>query len=184
MSEGEQCLFRKRIAGMKIFFRKGYDIDNLQKLIEKHNNALVNNDRAVIMKYDSKTVLTRHAFKDKTIQNVVVKQYKAGTTFCLIKNIFRRSAGRKAWVAGNGLRVYGFNTPLPLALFEEKISGIPADSYVIMEEVKDSLEMDRYILKNFNNRLKTNQCEGKDHPAAPPSQGGEKGEVKNVDRKY
>jgi serine/threonine protein kinase len=135
---------------MKIFFRKGYDIDNYQKLIEKHNNALVNSDRAVIMKRDSKTVLTRHVFKDKTIRNVVVKQYKAGTTSCLLKNIFRGSAGRKAWVAGNGLRVYGFNTPLPLALFEEKISGIPADSYLIMEEVKNSLEMDRYILKNFS----------------------------------
>ena len=167
----------ERIAGMKIFFRKGYDLDNLQKLIEKHNNVLVNNDRAVIMKYDSKTVLTRHAFKDKTIQNVVVKQYKAGTIFCLIKNIFRRSAGRKAWVAGNGLRVYGLNTPLPLALIEKKILGITTDSYVIMGEVKDSLEMDRYILKNFDYRLETKQCEEENHIASPPSQG----EVTNVD---
>ncbi|MFV1977285.1 MAG: lipopolysaccharide kinase InaA family protein, partial [Candidatus Scalindua sp.] len=63
---------------------------------------------------------------------------------------------------------------------EKKISGIPADSYVIMEEDKDSLEMDRYILKNFNNRLETNQCEGRSHLIAPPSQGGEKGEVKDV----
>ncbi len=140
----------KKIAGMKIFFRKGNGSDNYQELIEKHNNALVNNNRAAIMKRDSKTALTRHTFKDKTMRNVVVKQYKAGCVGCLLKNIFRGSAGRKAWVAGNGLRVYGFNTPLPLALIEEKISGITTDSYVIMEEVKDSLEMDRYILKNFN----------------------------------
>ncbi|MDP6923898.1 MAG: lipopolysaccharide kinase InaA family protein [Candidatus Scalindua sp.] len=143
---------RKKIANMKMFFRKGYDTDNLRELIEKHNIALVNNDSAVIMKRDSKTALTRRTFNNKTVQNVVVKQYRVSCPGCLVKNIFRGSAGRKAWVAGNGLRVYGLNTPLPLALIEKKIAGITTGSYLIMEEVKDSLEMDRYILKNFSNR--------------------------------
>jgi hypothetical protein len=173
---------RKRFAGMKMFFRKSYNTDNYQELIEKHNNALVNNDSAVIMKRDSKTALTRHTFEDKTLRNVVVKQYRVGCFGRLLKSIFCGSAGRKAWIAGNGLRVYGFKTPLPLALFEKKLAGITTDSYVIMEEVKDSLEMDRYILKNFNNRLETNQCKEENHPTASPSQGGEKEEVKNVDR--
>ena len=143
---------RKKIASTKMFFRKGYDIDSLYELIEKHNSVLAGNNDAVIMKRDSKTALTRHTFKDKTVQNVVVKQYRASCPGCLVKNIFRGSAGRKAWVAGNGLRVYGLNTPLTLALLEKKISGITTGSYLIMEEVKDSLEMDRYILKNFSNR--------------------------------
>ncbi len=143
---------RKTITNIKMFFRKGYDADSLHELIEKHNSALANSDSVVIMKRDSKTALTRHTFKDKTVQNVVVKQYRVGCPGCLVKNIFRGSAGKKAWVAGNGLRVYGLNTPLPLALVEKKISGITTGSYVIMEEVKDSLEMDRYILKNFGNR--------------------------------
>ena len=149
----ESSVFSRRmIANMKMFFRKGYDTDSLHELIEKHNSALTNNDSAVIIKRDSKTALTRHAFKDKTVQNVVVKQYRVGCFGCLLKNLFRGSAGRKAWVAGNGLRVYGLNTPLPLALLEKKRSGITTGSYLIMEEVKDSLEMDRYILKNFDNR--------------------------------
>ena len=149
----ESSVFSRRmIASMKMFSRKGYDTDSLHELIEKHNSALINNDSAVIMKCDSKTALTRHAFKDKTVQNVVVKQYRVGCFGCLLKNLFRGSAGRKAWVAGNGLRVYGLNTPLPLALLEKKRSGITTGSYLIMEEVKDSLEMDRYILKNLDNR--------------------------------
>ncbi|MBC8549511.1 MAG: hypothetical protein H8D23_07655 [Candidatus Brocadiales bacterium] len=172
---------RKKFAGVKMFFRKGYDTGSLQKLIEKHNNILVNNDSAVIMKRDSKTLLTSHTFKDKTVQNVVVKQYRVGCLGRLLKNIFCGSAGRKAWVAGNGLRVYGFNTPLPLALIEKKLAGITTDSYVIMEEIKDSLEMDRYILKNFNNRLETNQCKEENHPASPPSQGGDK--ISSLDSK-
>jgi serine/threonine protein kinase len=101
----------------------------------------------------------------------------------LVKNIFRGSAGRKAWIAGNGLRVYGFNTPLPLALLEKRISGIPADSYLIMEEVKDSLEMDRYILRNFSNRLEANQCKEEDHPTAPPSKGGDLKELSKEPKK-
>jgi tRNA A-37 threonylcarbamoyl transferase component Bud32 len=149
----ESSVFSRRmIANMKMFFRKGYDTDSLHELVEKHNSALTNNDSAVIIKRDSKTALTRHAFKDKTVQNVVVKQYRVGCPGCLIKNIFRGSAGRKAWVAGNGLRVYGLNTPLPLALLEKKRFGVTTGSYVIMEEVKDSLEIDRYILKNFSNQ--------------------------------
>ncbi|MHC4321649.1 MAG: lipopolysaccharide kinase InaA family protein [Planctomycetota bacterium] len=151
---------RKKIVDMKMFFRKGYDTDDFQKLIEKHNKALVNDDSAIIMKRDSKTALTSHTFEDKTVRNVVVKQYKAGCVGGLVKNIFRGSAGRKAWIAGNGLRVYGFNTPL-----------------LIMEEVKDSLEMDRYILMNFSNRLETNQCKDENRftttPLSPPSQGGD-----------
>ena len=152
MPERKQCFLKKKIANMKMFFRKDYDTDSMQKLIEMHDSALENNDSSVIMKRDSKTALTRHTFKDKTVQNIVVKQYRVGCPGCLVKNFFRGSAGRKAWVAGNGLRVYGLNTPLPLALLEKKIFGITTGSYLIMEEVKDSLEMDRYILKNFSNR--------------------------------
>jgi hypothetical protein len=46
-----------------------------------------------------------------------------------------------------------------------------------MEEVKDSLEMDRYVLKTFSNRLETKQCKEESHftttPLSPPSQGGD-----------
>ncbi len=168
---------KKRFPGMTIFIRKGYDTDSMQKLIENHNSALANNDSSVIMKRDSKTALTRHTFKDKTVLNVVVKQYRVRCPGCLVKNIFRGSAGRKAWVAGNGLRVYGLNTPLPLALLEKKRYGITTGSYLIMEEVKDSLEMDRYILKNFNNQLVINQCKEEHHltttSLSHPSQGGD-----------
>ncbi|MCP4253836.1 MAG: hypothetical protein GY775_10575, partial [Candidatus Scalindua sp.] len=69
---------KKKFAGMKVFFRKGYEAGNFRKLIEMHNSALANNDNAVIIKRDSKTALTCHAFKDRTVQNVVVKQYRVG----------------------------------------------------------------------------------------------------------
>ncbi|MFQ5964745.1 MAG: lipopolysaccharide kinase InaA family protein [Candidatus Scalinduaceae bacterium] len=142
----------KKLGRLRIFFRKGYDTDSFLKLIEKHHIAIVNNDKNAILKRDSKTTLTRFPFKDKEIRSVVVKQYKTTCGLCLIKNIFRSSTGRKAWIAGNGLLVYGYNTAKPLALIEKKILGITTDSYLIMEDVTNSLEMDRYILKNFHNQ--------------------------------
>lgn len=198
---------RKKLNDMKIFFRKGYDTNNFPALIGKHNNALANNDENVILKSDSKTALTRFPLENGEIRGVVVKQYKTTCGLCLIKNIFRNSPGRKAWIAGNGLSVYGFNTAKPLALIEKKILGIVADSYLVMENVNDSLEMDRYILKSFRNQLKSTQFKGNNlseshfsrpakpfsqvqrgdlkeyistTPLSPPSQGGERGEAKNL----
>ncbi len=141
---------KKRFTGMKMFFRKGYDTNSFPELIGKHHNALANNDKGVILKRDSKTALTRFPFKNGEIRSVVVKQYKTTRGLCLIKNIFRNSAGRKSWIAGNGLSVYGFDSARPLALIEKKVLGIVTDSYLIMEDAGHSLEMDRYILKNFH----------------------------------
>jgi tRNA A-37 threonylcarbamoyl transferase component Bud32 len=143
---------RKRSIGMKIFFRKGCDTDRFAGLIEKHHNALLSGDKAIVMKLDSKTALTRFPLENEKIQSVVVKQYKVSCGMCLIRNIFRNSAGRKAWIDGNGLSVYGFNTPEPLALMEKKVLGITTDSYLIMEDVRDRLEMDRYILMHFHDK--------------------------------
>jgi tRNA A-37 threonylcarbamoyl transferase component Bud32 len=143
---------KKRFTGMKMFFRKGYDTNIFPELIGKHHNALANNDKDVILKRDSKTALTRFPFENGEIRSVVVKQYKTTCGLCLIKNIFRNSAGRKSWIAGNGLSVYEFNSARPLALIEKKVLGIVTDSYLIMEDATHSLEMDRYILKNFHDQ--------------------------------
>lgn len=152
---------KKRVEDMKMFFRKGYDTNSLAGLIKRHHNALVNDDGTAIIKRDTKTALTRLYLQGNAISNVVVKQYKITCGLSLCKNIFLASAGKKAWVAGNGLSVYGLNTPEPLALIEKKMFGITTDSYLIMEEVRDSLEMDRYILKKFHNQLETTSCKSK-----------------------
>ncbi len=152
LKERSSVFTNKRFTGMKMFFRKCYDTGAFQELVEKHNSTLANNDKTLILKRDLKTSLTRASFKGSTIKNVVIKQYSTKSGLRILKNIFRRSAGKRAWVAGNGLRVYGFNTPEPMALLEKKMYGINTDSYLIMEEIQDSMEMDRYILKNFHDQ--------------------------------
>ncbi len=149
----ESSIFsKKRSIGMKTFFRKGYDANRFKGLIGTHHNVLMSGDNVTVMKRDSKTALTRLPHKNKKIKSVVVKQYKVSCGVCLIKNIFSNSAGKKAWIAGNGLSVYSFNTPEPLALMEKKVLGITTSSYLIMEDARDCLEMDRYILKHFHGK--------------------------------
>ena len=143
---------KNKFGTFKVFYRKGYDTGSFLHLIVKHRKALANNDWGSIIKRDSKTCLTRFPFEDNEIHSVVVKQYKKPFFLCLLKNIFRKPPGRKAWIAGNGLFVYGIPTPKPIALLEKRIAGIVTDSYIIMEAVPDSLEMDRYLLKNFQNQ--------------------------------
>ncbi len=143
---------RTRIGRFRIFYRKGHDTNSFPELIKKHHNALADNDKDAIIKYDSKTALTGFPFKSKEIRSVVVKQYKTACGACLLKNIFRNSAGRRLWIAGNGLIAYGHKSATPLALIEKKGPGIVTDSYLVMEDVTDCLEMDRYILKNFRNQ--------------------------------
>ena len=75
----------KRFTGMRMFFRKCYDTESFQKLIEKHNSILANEDKALILKRDYKTSLSRSPFKDNTIQNVVIKQYSTKSGVRLIK---------------------------------------------------------------------------------------------------
>lgn len=161
LKERSSVFTNKKFTGMKMYFRRCYDTGSFQELIEKHNSTLANNDKALILKRDLKTSLTRSSFKDDTIQNVVIKQYSTNSGLRIIKNIFRRSAGKRAWIAGNGLRVYGFNTPEPMALLEKKMYGINTDSYLIMEELQDSMEMDRYILKNFHDQSSINYLKKK-----------------------
>ena len=62
---------KKRSTGMKIFFRKGYDTNRFAGLIEKHRNALVSADKAIVIKRDSKTALTRLPFENKKIQKLM-----------------------------------------------------------------------------------------------------------------
>ncbi|MCP5004313.1 MAG: hypothetical protein GY941_10280 [Planctomycetes bacterium] len=140
---------KKKSGSFKLFFRKGHIAENFLKLVMKHDNALTHNSCGNILKHDRKTSLTRHPFKDRDIHTVVVKHYKASPVIGFLKTACRKSPGRKAWISGNGLLVYGFGTPLPLALIEKQVLGIVTGSYLIMEAVSGSLELDRYLVKNF-----------------------------------
>lgn len=163
-SNVRRCLRNKtkfhnqKLSGFKIFARRCYNINSFVEIIKKHHNALSNNVTNIIIKRNSKTALTKLSFDDKEINNVVVKQYIPSYLHYLSKG---SSTGRRAWVSGNGLLVYGFLTPKPIALIEKIILGITTNSYLVIDAVSGLFEIGEYILENFHDKLSTDKLKRK-----------------------
>jgi tRNA A-37 threonylcarbamoyl transferase component Bud32 len=163
-SNVRRCLRNKtnfhnqKLSGFKIFARRCYDINSFTEIIKRHHNALSNNDKNVIIKHNSKTTLTKFSFNNNEIHNVVVKQYIS--TYGRLLTM-RSSDGRKSWVSSNGLLVFGFHTPKPLALIEKRMLGITTNSYLITDTVSDIYEIGEYILKNFQVNLSASKLKKK-----------------------
>ncbi len=148
----------KKLSGFKIFARRRYDINSFVEIIKKHHIALSNNDKNITIKHNSKTTLTNLSITIKEINNAVVKQY-IPTYLDYIAH--GSSAGRRAWVSSNGLLVYGFRTPKPLALIEKKFLGFTTNSYLVIEVVSGLSEIGKYISKNFQGKLSAYKLKGK-----------------------
>jgi hypothetical protein len=66
-----------------------------------------------------------------------------------MKERFRRSKGLKSWMAANGMRARGLPSLKPLALVERKNWLGLKESFLFMDALANDREMDRYILKGF-----------------------------------
>ena len=66
-----------------------------------------------------------------------------------LKETFRISKGRKAWVSGNGLTVRGIPSLRMMACVERRKGFLKRDSFLLMEAAPKGAEMDRYLMKGF-----------------------------------
>jgi len=71
-----------------------------------------------------------------------------------MKEHFRRSKGFKSWRAANGMRARGLPSLKPLALAERRDWVGLKESFLLMEAPTSDQEMDRYILKGFEDLKK------------------------------
>jgi hypothetical protein len=71
-----------------------------------------------------------------------------------MKEHFRRSKGLKSWRAANGMRARGLPSLKPIALAERKDWVGLQESFLLMEALANDQEMDRYILKGFEDLKK------------------------------
>lgn len=81
---------------------------------------------------------------------LVIKGYERLSIRNRIEALIRKSRGHSFWWAARGISVRGFNTPKPLALIIKKKRLIPHKIYVVTESIRPSLELDRFIVKNFS----------------------------------
>jgi hypothetical protein len=68
-------------------------------------------------------------------RRVVVKEVVKGGARKRLADCFRGSAGKRAWVGGQGLIIRGVPVATPLAYLEQRHRGIPYASLVILEDL-------------------------------------------------
>ncbi|HYH69287.1 MAG TPA: lipopolysaccharide kinase InaA family protein [Urbifossiella sp.] len=68
-------------------------------------------------------------------RRVVLKRVNVRRWYSPLKNLFRPSAVLRSWVAGHALRDRWLPTPRPLAVFHRYRLGLPAEGYLLVEEV-------------------------------------------------
>jgi hypothetical protein len=82
-------------------------------------------------------------------EKICLKQFCYPHLWGRMKEHFRRPKGLKSWMAANGMRVRGIPSLKALALAERKSWFGLQESFLFTEVLEEDQEMDRYILKGF-----------------------------------
>ena len=137
--------------GVHVYHRRDFPLDRLGKVLEEHLQG-VKEKPSMLAKYSPEIVVS--ILKDGE-NRICVKQFRYPRFWDVFKEHFRRPKGRKAWLAGNGLKARGIPSLLPLAFVETKNWFGWEEAFLVMEAHEMGREMDRYMLeglKDFRRR--------------------------------
>jgi len=71
-------------------------------------------------------------------RSAIVKEVVKTSRRKRLADVFRGSPGRRAWLAGHGLRLRGIGAARPLAFLEQRSGGVPVASLVFLEDLGDA----------------------------------------------
>lgn len=150
-SRTKRCLMEstdftiRREEGIRYFHRRDFPLDRLKRSIHQHQ-TLVKEQPSSLIK--SSPEVNVSIIVDEG-ERICLKQICYPCFWGRMKELFRRSKGMKAWVAVNGMRVRGLSALKPLAFVEKRKRLGLEESFLVVEAIPKGLEMDRYILKGF-----------------------------------
>ncbi|MEE8581358.1 MAG: glycosyltransferase, partial [Myxococcota bacterium] len=81
---------------------------------------------------------------------VVVKEVVKGGWLRHLADCARGSPARRAWRAGHGLLARGISAAKPLAFLEQRRFGVPVASFLVMEDLRPALSVDRLQPGHFD----------------------------------
>ncbi len=140
----------QREKGVRYFHRRDFPLDRLKRVIEGHE-ALVREKPFSLIKYSPEVTVS---ILNDVGEGICLKQFRYPSFWARMKEHFRRSKGLKSWRAANGMRARGLPSLKPLALAERKDWAGLKESFLLMEALANDQEMDRYILKGFEDLKK------------------------------
>ena len=131
--------------GIRYFHRRDFPMDRLKRVMAEHQD-LVRERPFSLIRYSPKVIVS--ILNDEG-ERICLKQFCYPHFWERMKEHFRRSKGLKAWMAANGIRARGVPSLKPLALVERKNWIGLKGGFLFMEAPANDIEMDRYILKGF-----------------------------------
>jgi len=140
----------QREKGIRYFRRRNFPLDRLRRVLEGHR-ALVRERPVALIKYSPEVIVS---ILNDQAERICVKQFCYPSFWGRMKEHFRRSKGYKSWRAANGIRVRGLPSLRPFALAERSDGIGLRESFLLMEAPVNDQEMDRYILKGFEDLRK------------------------------
>jgi len=140
----------QREKGIRYFHRRDFPLGRLKRVMTEHQN-LVRERPSSLMKYSPEVIVS--ILNDEE-ERICLKQFCYPSFWGRMKEHFRRSKGFKSWKAANGMRARGLPSLKPLALAERKDWVGLRESFLLMEALVNDQEMDRYILRGFDDLKK------------------------------
>jgi len=140
----------QREKGVRYFRRRDFPLDRLKRVMGEHRD-LVRERPVSLIKYSPEVMVS--ILKDEA-ERICVKQFRYPSFWERMKEHFRRSKGFKSWRAANGARARGLPSLKPFALAERRDWTGLRESFLLMEAPVNDQEMDRYILKGFEDLKK------------------------------
>jgi hypothetical protein len=140
----------QREKGIRYFRRRDFSLDRLKRVTEEHR-ALVREKPASLVKYSPEVMVS---ILNDEAERICVKQFRYPSFWGRMKEHFRRSKGLKSWRAANGARARGLPSLKPFGLAERRDWMGLRESFFLMEAPANDQEMDRYLLKGFQDLKK------------------------------
>jgi len=131
--------------GICYFHRRDFPMGRLKRVMEEHQDLV--RERPFSLVKNSPEVIV--SILNDEGEKICLKQFRTPHFWGRMKEHFRRSKGLKSWMAANGMRARGIPSLKPLALVERKDWLGLKESFLFMEALANDQEMDRYILKGF-----------------------------------
>ena len=148
-SRTARCLARStafdisRVRGVRVHHQRAIDAAEVVALVDAHRRNVAAG-AAVVLKDGRRSSLSRQRLGDRS---VIVKQYR-DLWWERVRNLVRPRA-LSAWVAGNGLRVRGFDAAEPLALALCGRGIAMTDAFLVMEDLGSARRVDHVALARY-----------------------------------
>jgi tRNA A-37 threonylcarbamoyl transferase component Bud32 len=132
--------------GIRYFHRRDFSMDRLKRVMEEHRDRVRTRPFSLV-KYSPEVMVS---ILNDGGERICLKQFCYPHFWRRMKEYFRPSKGLRSWIAANGLRARGIPSLKPLGLVERKNWLGLKESFLFMEALEEDQEMDRYILKGFD----------------------------------